>query len=120
MVDSVHGLWKWVTQGKERLGNRKAVLDVQRSLGLPGRGMKEEDYEAATQALGLKRELPPITEILARMRPERPVVRKKPQGKKPQGDEPQGNVGVSPEEAKALLASVGLQRSPLVKAIRGR
>ena len=30
----------------------------------------------------------------------------------------EGNVGVSPEKAETLLVSVGVERSPLVRAIR--
>lgn len=97
-------------EAAEMLGRLLRAESVQQSIGLPGPRMAAQDYETAMQALTVKRELPPITEILARMRPEERPVTFKPV---------KGNVGVSPWEAEALLASVGVERSPLVRALRG-
>ncbi len=97
----------------QMLGRLLWAENVQRSIGLPGPELTGQEYEAAMQALRWKRELPPITEIFDRMHVKRPSIN-------PKTVNPRGNVGASPEKAEELLGEIGLERSPLVRELRGR
>jgi DNA-binding HxlR family transcriptional regulator len=95
-----HGAYTHVLQ--EALGQllrhawAERVLDA---VGPPGPGLTEDEYAAAVAALKLRRDLPPVTRILDRV----PVRRPKP-GRPPKLT----GVGVSPEEAEAVLREFAL------------